>query len=220
MASIEPVVGMLKEASALGSAVVWDKSGGNAQLVLDHRMHNLTPELRLAGPVHLVRTHGDILPVLQGLANARVGSVLLIEDLRPGRALLGDIVMLAAHQRTLGGIFCLGTVRDVADARKLNLPLWARSCSPEAATLGQPASDTLAIDVGGVMFAQDDWIFADQDGVVRVPKEHARLVIKAAAIKNKKEHMYKQRMLAGEDLVEMMNIQGHLLRGEPVRVEF
>ena len=220
MEAAEVLQGMHKEARALGSAVVWDKGGGQVDVVVQHGLHNFTPELRLSGPVHLVQTSGDILPVLQGLKEAVPGSVLLIEDLDPGRALLGDIVMLAVRQKALAGIVCLGTVRDVADASHLKLPLWARSCSPEAATLGKPAVLKQPIFVGRTRFEQGDWIFADQDGVVRVPKEHARLVIKAAAIKKKKELLYKQRMLAGEDLIEMMNIEGHLLRGEAVRVEF
>ncbi|MCW8206077.1 RraA family protein [Verminephrobacter aporrectodeae subsp. tuberculatae] len=217
---VEPLLGMLKEARALGSAVVWDKAGGHAQLVQGHGLRNFTPELRLAGPVHLVQTQGDILPVLQGLKDAAAGSVLLIEDITPGRALLGDIVMLATQCKGLGGIVCLGTVRDVADASNLKLPLWAHSCSPVAASLGKPAVAVQAIKVGDTRFECGDWVFADQDGVVRVPKAHARLVIKAAAIKNKKEQIYKQRMLAGEDLIQMMNIDGHLQRGEPIRVEF
>lgn len=220
MVSVEPLAGMLKAAKTLGSAVVWDKSGGKAHLVERHGLTNFTPELRLAGPVHLVRTRGDILPVLQGLRDAQAGHVLLIEDLQPGRALLGDIVMLAVQHKALAGIVCLGTVRDVADASPLKVPLWAHAASPMAASLGQPANGVETIALGKAGVAQGDWLFADRDGMVHVPAEHARLVIKAAAIKNRKEQLYKQRMLAGESLIDMMNITGHLERGEPVRVEF
>ena len=180
MDAVDPLQGMLKDAKNLGSAVVWDKGEGKAQLVLEHGLRNFTPELRLSGPVYLVKTHGDILPVLQGLKDAPIGSVLLIEDLDPGFALLGDIVMLAVKQKELAGIVCLGTVRDVADATHLKLPLWAQSCSPAAASLGKPAIAVEHIVVGNVRFEQGDWIFADQDGMVHLSRAQARLVIKAA----------------------------------------
>jgi regulator of RNase E activity RraA len=220
MDSAKSLVGMLKAVKTLGTAVVWDKSAGKAHMVLGHGLNNFTPELRLAGPVHLVKTSGDILPVLQGLQDAESGHILLIEDIKPGRALLGDIVMLAVQQKALAGIVCLGVVRDVADASHLKVPLWAQACSPMAASLGKPANPAEVISMGNTRIVQGDWIFADQDGVVHVPAAHARFVIKAASIKNKKEQLYKERMLAGEALLEMMNINGYLERGEPMRVEF
>ncbi len=210
---------MLHEARGLGSAVVWDRGLGQASIV-DHALVNFTPGLRLVGPVHPVVTEGDILPVLQALEIIQPGHVLVIQDRQPQKALLGDIVMLGAQRRGVAGIVCSGLVRDVADAERLGLPLWAAGASPRAATLGCPRAAVAAAVVGGQSVNPGDWLFGDRDGLVHVPQHAARLVIKSAAIKDKKERLYKQRMLDGEHLVEMMNISGHVQRGEPVVVEF
>ncbi|MDO4907121.1 RraA family protein [Neisseria sp.] len=214
---------MLSEAKRLGTAVVWDKGMGYVKIIKQHSLQNFTPNLFLAGPVFPVETKGEILPVLQGLNKVPEGSVLLIKDYCQKKALLGDIVMLAAKQKNLSGIVCLGGVRDVAEASILELPVWALFCSPMAASLGKINRDThytKSISIGDVSFDLGDWIFGDMDGMLYVPKEHARLIIKSASIKNKKEEMYKKRIIAGEDIIKMMNIEGHILRDEPIIVEF
>jgi len=203
----------------LGSSVVWDRGLGHASVV-EHRLVNLTPGLRLVGPVHPVLTEGDILPVLQALAVIPPGHLLVIEDRRPEKALLGDIVMLGAKKRGVAGILCSSFVRDVAEAERIGMPLWASAASPRASVLGQARPAPSSVCVAGQSMKAGDWLFGDRDGLVFVPEHAARLVIKAAAIKDKKERLYKQRILDGEDLVEMMNIRGHVARGEPVQVGF
>jgi regulator of RNase E activity RraA len=74
--------------------------------------------------------------------------------------------------------------------------------------------------LGACLLLTGDWLFGDRDGLVHVPGDQARLVIKAAAIKDKKERLYKQRMHDGENLITMMNVRAHLSAGEPIKVEF
>lgn len=210
---------LINEASRLSSSVVSDCSMGYAT-VLNHQLTNFTPELKLIGPVHPVLTNGDILPVLQGLDDIRPGHILVIQDTKGDAALLGDIIMLAAKKKGIAGLLCTGKVRDISDASRLELPVWAASLSPNAASLGAPASTPYAIAVAGHTMTAGDWLFGDRDGLVHVHAIGARLVIKAAAIKTKKERVYKARINNGEELIVMMNIREHLASGAPIKVEF
>lgn len=210
---------LILESAILSSSVVWDRAQDGV-VIVDHGLVNYTPVLKLIGPVHLVHTDGDILPVLQGLDRIQPGHVLVIQDERGEAALLGDIVMLAAKQKGVAGIVCTGLVRDIADASRLQLPVWAAGLSPCAAGLGAAAAEPVSVRLGDRSVQVGDWLFGDQDGLVLVPSSIARLTIKAAAIKEKKERVFKARMLGGESLIDMMNVNGHLYNGESIRVDF
>ena len=210
---------LIQEASRLGSSVVADCGGGCAT-ILNHQLINYTPELKLIGPVYPVLTNGDILPVLQGLDAIPPGHLMVIQDTKGEDALLGDIIMLAAKKKGIAGLLCSGKVRDISDASRLGLPVWAAAVSPKAAALGMPASMPDSVVVAKHTAAIGDWLFGDRDGLVHVPAKSARLIIKAAAIKDKKERIYKARIHNGEELFVMMNIREHLTTGEAIRVEF
>lgn len=211
-----------RAARKLSASVVWDRCRGQAWLP-EAGLVNFAPGLLLAGPVFPVRTQGAILPVLQALAAIPPGHVLVVHDAAaaPGRALLGDIIMCAAVHQRVAGIVCFGRVRDVKDAEPLGMPLWALGATPAAAPVGSAAAAVPeAVAVAGGRIEPGDWVFGDRDGMVIVPAAHARLVIKAAELKDRKEAAFKQRIRDGEVLHEMMNLEGHLARHEPLRVDF
>lgn len=211
---------LMHEAAGLNSSVISD-CGMKYTTILSHQLTNFTPELKLIGPVHPVLTHGHILPVLQGLDAIRPGYILVIQDTKGEAALLGDIIMLAAIKKGIAGVICTGKVRDISDASRLGLPVWAASLSPTAAPLGMAAPQVQgSVVISHQTITANDWLFGDRDGLAHVPEMNARLIIKAAAIKNKKEHIYKTRIHGGEELIVMMNIREHLASGAAIKVEF
>jgi regulator of RNase E activity RraA len=72
-------------------------------------------------------------------------------------------------------------VRDLAELRALDLPVYSRSVSPST-TVGRFASvaKQVAVECAGVTVSPGDIIVADEDGVVSVPKERAAEVLKRA----------------------------------------
>ena len=211
---------LLKEASRLSSSVIWDCGRGNVSII-NHNFINYTRQLKLIGPAYTVSTNGEILPIIQAINEISPGFLLVINDNTSKAALLGDIIMLAAKKKNISGILCSGIVRDVADANNLEMPLWALNSSPNSCKLGV-ASTTLKnkLEIAKQEICFGDWLFGDRDGLVCLPAKYARLVIKSACIKNKKENNYKSRIHNGESLFNMMNIGGHITRGEDIKVEF
>lgn len=120
-------------------------------------------------------------------------SIEMIDSAEPGEvgvivmenglnvAAIGGLMATAAKSREMAGMIIDGGVRDIAEIRRLGLPVYARSISP-ATAVGRYASVMLDEPVwcGGVLITPGDIVVAGEDGVVVVPKEHADAVLKMA----------------------------------------
>jgi regulator of RNase E activity RraA len=99
---------------------------------------------------------------------------------RPGRgASFGD-GMATVHAR-LGVVGALvdGTVRDLVGIRRVGLPMWAWGTVPGHGVFHVTRIDT-PITVGQLRIRPGDLIFADSDGTVRIPTEHAADILRLA----------------------------------------
>jgi 4-hydroxy-4-methyl-2-oxoglutarate aldolase len=209
--SVEAFASKIKKLSA---AVLWDRSYGSAVIVKENLI-NYNPGAMLAGPAFLVNVENSILPIIQALDVIPEHHVLVVNDLSDkGDALLGDIIMAAAHSQRVAGILAFGIIRDVASAPKIGIPVWAKGTTVKAATLGAP-TDIFpeAIDVGAVTIRAGDWIVGDSDDLLVIDQEKIRFVIKSAELKNKKENRYIANLNEGKRISEMMNLHQYL-RGE------
>lgn len=101
-------------------------------------------------------------------------------DSRPGRgASFGD-GMATLHKR-LGvvGAIVDGTVRDVVGIHNVGLPIWAWGSVPGHGVFNLTRFNT-PITVGQLRIRPGDLIFADGDGCVRIPTEHAADILRLA----------------------------------------
>ena len=96
-------------------------------------------------------------------------------------AAIGGLMGTAAKARGMAGMVLDGAVRDIAELRALELPVYARSASP-ATAVGRYASVSkqVPVECAGVTVAPGDIIVAGEDGVVVVPKDRAAEVLKRA----------------------------------------
>jgi regulator of RNase E activity RraA len=108
-------------------------------------------------------------------------------DSRPGRgACFGD-GMATIHQR-LGvvGAIVEGTMRDLAGIRGVGLPVWAWGLTPGHGVFNLTRFNA-PVTVGGMRVRPGDLIFADADGCVRLPVEHAADILRLAGEVRAKE---------------------------------
>jgi regulator of RNase E activity RraA len=96
-------------------------------------------------------------------------------------AAIGGLMGTAAKSRGMAGMVLDGAVRDIAELRALELPVYARSASP-ATAVGRYASVSrqVTVECAGVSVTPGDIIVAGEDGVVVVPKDRAEDVLKRA----------------------------------------
>jgi regulator of RNase E activity RraA len=147
--------------------------------------------------------------------------LVIADDAEDGDALLGDIILTALRDQRAGGVVCRGRVRDVGAAETIGVPLWASGVTPRSCVVGNAMPRMpREINLNGVTVRPGDWLFGDADGLVRVAQEHARNVIKGAALKGRRERVCLARMAAGERLLDMMNVPNALNGTGAVRVPF
>lgn len=94
---------------------------------------------------------------------------------------LGGLMATTAKAREMAGFIIDGAIRDVAEIRKLDLPVFSRSVDPSS-VVGRYASvaSNIPVKCAGVMVNPGDIIVADEDGVVVVPANRAAEVLKRA----------------------------------------
>jgi len=120
-------------------------------------------------------------------------SVEMIDNAQPGEvgviviengldvAGMGGLMGTDAKSRGMAGMILDAGVRDLAELRALNLPVYARGVVPST-TVSRFASvaRNISVDCAGVTVRPGDIIVAGEDGVVRVPQERAAEVLKRA----------------------------------------
>ncbi len=88
--------------------------------------------------------------------------------------------MLATFFKTQGGVGIVvdGCVRDWPRIQEIDIPLWTKGFTPNYASQSHlfPWAYHVPVAVGGVLIMPGDIIIADDDGVVAVPQQMARIV--------------------------------------------
>lgn len=117
--------------------------------------------------------------MIEGSQPGEVG-VIVMEGSRDVAA-IGGLMGTAAKSRGMAGMILEGAVRDLAELRALNLPVYARGVSPATAVSRYATVDkNIAVECGGVTVNPGDIIVAGEDGVVVVPKAREQEVLKRA----------------------------------------
>ncbi len=144
----------------------------------------------MAGTAVTVRvSHGDNLAVLRAFEYCRPGDVMVIDgggDTE--QAILGGIMSLYAARIGLAGLVIDGAIRDVAEIRERDFPMFARGHTHRGPYKDGPGEINVPVCIGGMTVMPGDIIIGDEDGVLCFPPEEAEsLIAKALAQKTKEE---------------------------------
>ncbi len=167
----------------------------------------LKPGQVVCGPVSTVlyepstRT-GQPQDVYHGAIDAIVpGSVLVVDSSCAEGSGTGELMSTGARTRGAVATIVNGTVRDLAEVRKLDYPLFAKGMSPVGVSgRMEPAKAQVELDIGGVRVRPGDVVFADVTGAVVVPHELVAIIADAADANGEDEARARERILAGERL--------------------
>ena len=144
----------------------------------------------MAGTAVTVRvSHGDNLAVLRAFEYCRPGDVMVIDgggDTE--QAILGGIMSLYAARIGLAGLVIDGAIRDVAEIRERDFPMFARGHTHRGPYKDGPGEINVPVCIGGMTVMPGDIIIGDEDGVLCFPPEEAEsLIAKALTQKTKEE---------------------------------
>lgn len=108
---------------------------------------------------------------LQSYAFVRPGDVIMVATDVPERAYFGDLNGNLAIRSGAVGVVVDGMTRDTADVRALGLPVYARGQTCDDIKYeGTLKAMNRPIDIGGIRICSQDVVFADEDGVVVIPR--------------------------------------------------
>lgn len=142
-------------------------------------------EKTMAGTAVTARSRGgDNLTYLRALEFCRPGDVLVIDgsgDL--ANAAVGGILSFYAETIGLAGVVIDGAIRDVAEIRSRDFPVYARGVTHRGPYKDGPGEINVTITVGGMVINPGDIVVGDQDGLLAIPPEDAaELIVKARAV--------------------------------------
>jgi RraA family protein len=156
-------------------------------------------KVTMAGTAVTVRCRGgDNLVVLRAFDHCRPGDVLVVDaggDLT--NAVLGGIMSAGAAMLGLAGVVIDGAIRDVAEIREREFPVYARGANHRGPYKNGPGEINVPVCIGGMIVQPGDIIVGDQDGLLAFPAVDAAAVIDKALAQQKKEELQMEEIRKG-----------------------
>ncbi|HEV2778967.1 MAG TPA: 4-carboxy-4-hydroxy-2-oxoadipate aldolase/oxaloacetate decarboxylase [Actinophytocola sp.] len=174
----------------------------------------IQPGLRIGGTaVTALCWPGDNLMIHAAVEQCRPGDILVVTTTSPCTdGLFGELLATALRVRGVRGLITETGVRDVAELRALDFPVWSAAISAQGTVKATAGAVNVPITVGGQVVRPGDAILADDDGVLCVPRAEVARVLAAARARVAKEEAARQAFLAGELGLDRYDLRSTLER--------
>src|SRR5881409_3021538 len=136
----------------------------------------------MAGTAVTARSRGgDNLTYLRALEFCRPGDVLIIDACgHLDNAVVGGILSFYAASIGVAGLVIDGAIRDVAEIREREFPVYARGVTHRGPYKDGPGEINVPVSVGGMVINPGDIVVGDQDGLLAIPPGDAEVVLDGA----------------------------------------
>ena len=168
-----------------------------------------------AGPARPARHAGSTDVFLEAIAAAHAGDVLVIDNGgRHDEGCIGDLVVGEAFMSGLAGTVCWGTHRDTAAILAMGARVWSLGTCPNGPLelRRRHATALEAANLGPVTVTLEDYVFADDDGVVVVATSDLDRIVDTAKDIASREGAQAARLLRGELLRSQLDLDGYLAK--------
>lgn len=190
---------------------------GHERVVLPPDIKPLDPTLKLAGPVwtvsgHIDRTktrHETLLGWCTLLSKAPPGHVVVCQPNNREVAMMGELSAQTLAARGVLGFVVDGGSRDTGLVLEQRFPVWCSFLTPsDIVARWIPDAYGTPVDIGGVTISTGDWLLADRDGLVIVPKAIAEEVVLRTEEVVSTESDMRKALVGGMDPVDAYNTYG------------
>lgn len=147
---------------------------------MDYRIKPVyQPMRKLCGTAFTVQARpGDNLLGLKAIELAQPGDVIVVAGQGDtNNSVWGGFMSMMAANKGIAGVVTDGLVRDVAQSREADLPIFAIGVTPAAPTKEGTGQINTTVSCGGVVVEPGDIVVGDEDGVVVVPRAEAESMI-------------------------------------------
>jgi len=192
---------------AIPTAIATDSM--NRERAMAAAIKPVAPGIRLVGQARTISIMtADNGPVHAAIPLAGPGDVLVIaagghEDV----AICGGIICTCAKGRGIAGMVVDGTVRDIAELRAMDFPVFARGAVPRGPHKGHGGFLDGPVSCGGVAVMPGDIVLGDDDGVVIVPLGVAEAVLAASRATMAKEADIMAALATGKTTFDLMGME-------------
>ncbi len=173
-------------------------------------MEGIRPVVRgkkVVGKAVTVHTmDGDWAKSVEAIDVAGEGDVIVIKCSGDTSAVWGELATRSCMNKGIAGVIIDGAVRDVDDIVELGFPVFAKKVVPNA---GEPkgfGEINVRIVCGGVEVNPGDWIIADDNGVMVIPKSRAYEIARRALEVKKHEDRIRAEIEEGKTLAEVIEL--------------
>jgi regulator of RNase E activity RraA len=174
----EKIIAALREIPVAALSDNMHRNIGTVGLHPYHRPGKKT----MAGTAVTARSRaGDNLTYLRALEFCRPGDVLVIDaggDLN--NAGVGGILSFYAASIGIAGVVIDGALRDVAEIRERDFPVYARGITHRGPYKDGPGEINVPVSVGGMVVNPGDVVVGDQDGLLAIPQQGIEELIEKA----------------------------------------
>ena len=190
--------GILAQLRDIAVALLSDQMHRNCGSVGVIPFHRPGPAT-MAGTAVTVKTRGgDNLAILRAFDFCRPGDVMVVDaggDV--SNALVGGIMTLGAAKAGHAGMVLDGAIRDVAEIRERDFPVYARGVNHRGPYKDGPGEINVPVTIGGMVVRPGDIIVGDQDGLLAIDPAIAKQVIAGALAQKAAEDATIQSILDG-----------------------
>lgn len=167
----------------------------------------------VSGPALPVTVYGSVDIFLEAMETARTGDVLVINNEgRTDEGCIGDLTALEAMDCGLAAIVVWGFHRDTRELIEIGLPIFSYGTCPRGPTRNDPR-DAAALEYahfGTFTVTRDDFVFADDDGVIFLPAPQVEAILDLARTIWETERAQADAVKKGTNLREQFRFREYL----------
>ncbi len=202
--------GITERLLACYTGVVHDvmRAMGQREFTLPPELRPILPERRMAGPAFTIdgRTdsgadpHETLLAWTGLLSRAPAGHVWVCQPNDRRVAHMGELSAETLKNKGVLGCVLDGYARDIDFLLQIGFQTWSLGYTPrDIVGWWLPRATDVEIRIGDVAIAPGDYLVADRDGIVRIPRRLAAEVADAAEAAMATESQVRRAILDGVD---------------------
>jgi len=182
--------------------------------LLGPALRPIQQDVRIAGTaVTVLCWPGDNLMIHAAVEQCAQGDILVVTTTSPCTdGLFGELFATALRRRGVRGLVINTGVRDTAELRAMDFPVWSAAVSAQGTVKATGGSVNVPIVVGGQQISPGDVIIADDDGVMVVPRQRTAEAVKASEARTVKEEASRLAFADGQLGLDRYGLRETLVR--------